>query len=121
MSETILFRHFKNKENLYAEALHHLFANHPVREEMEPAMRADDDREVLYTIARHIMEHVGRDKRIVRLTLFSRLEGLHTAEHVGTPIQILEDYFSKRMQQGALRAKDPRLAARFFLSLYSCI
>ncbi len=115
VSETILFRHFKNKDNLYAEALQYLFAHHPVGEEMEPVMRAGDDRQVLYTIARHIMEHVGRDKRIVRLTFFSSLEGLHTAENVRTPIRILEDYFAKRMQEGALRAKDPHLAARFFL------
>jgi len=115
VSETLLFRHFKNKENLYVEALQHIFAQHPVGEEMEPAMRAGDDRQVLYTIARHIMEHVGHDERIVRLTLFNSLEGLHIAEHGRTPIQILEGYFDKRMQQGALRAKDPHLAARFFL------
>ena len=115
VSETILFRHFNNKENLYVEALQHLFAPHPVGEDMEPAMRAGDDRKVLYTIARHIMEHVGRDKRIVRLALFSSLEGLHLAEHEQTPIQILEGYLAGRMQEGALRAKDPHLAARFFM------
>lgn len=115
VSEAILFRHFKNKENLYVEALHQLFAHHPVGEDMAPAMRAGDDREVLYTIARHIMEHVGRDKRIVRLTFFSSLEGLRMADHERTPIRILEEYFAKRMQEGALRAKDPHLAARFFL------
>jgi TetR/AcrR family transcriptional regulator len=115
VSETILFRHFKNKDNLYAEALHHLFVHHPVGEEMGPAMRAGDDREVLYTIARHIMEHVGHDERIVRLTLFSSLEGLHPADHVRTPIHILESYFAKRMQEGALRYKNPHLTARFFL------
>ncbi len=115
VSETLLFRHFKNKENLYAEALQHLFAHHPVGEEMEPAMHKGDDRQVLYTIARHIMDHVGRDKRIVRLTLFNSLEGLQIAEHVRGPIQILEDYFAERMQQGALRAKDPHLTARFFM------
>ena len=115
VSETILFRHFNNKENLYVEALQHLFAPHPVGEDMEPAMRAGDDRKVLYTIARHIMEHVGRDKRIVRLALFSSLEGLHLAEHEQTPIQILEGYLAGRMQEGALQAKDPHLAARFFM------
>jgi TetR/AcrR family transcriptional regulator len=115
VSETLLFRHFDNKEKLYAEALHHLFAHHPVVEEMEPAMRAGDDREVLYTIARHIMEHVGRDKRIVRLTFFSSLEGLKMAEHESTPILILEGYLARRVEEGALRVKDPRLAARFFL------
>ncbi|KMY68249.1 hypothetical protein AAU61_00595 [Desulfocarbo indianensis] len=78
-------------------------------------MRVGDDREVPYAIARHVMERVSRDKRIVRSTLFSSLEGLHMAEHEGTPIQILEGYFAKRMQEGALRAKDPHLAARFFL------
>ncbi|MFH1034544.1 MAG: helix-turn-helix domain-containing protein [Pseudomonadota bacterium] len=115
VSETLLFRHFVNKENLYAEARQHLFAHHPIAEEIEPAMQAGDDREVLYIIARHIMEHVGCDERIVRLTFFSSLEGLRMAEHQSTPIQILEGYFAKRKQEGALQAKDPRLAARFFM------
>ena len=115
VSETLLFRHFKNKENLYAEALQHLFAHHPLGEEMEPVIRAGNDREVLYTMAHHIMEHVGRDKRIVRLTFFSNLEGLNMDEHETTPIQIMESYFATRITEGGLRAKDPRLAARFFM------
>lgn len=115
ISETLLFRHFENKENLYAAALKHLFDHHPVIEEMEPALAASDDREVLFTLARHIMEHGRRDERIVRLTLFSGLEGLAMVEHESTPIKTLEAYFKRRMKEGALKNMDPRLAARFFL------
>lgn len=115
VSETLVFRHFENKENLYAEALNQLFSHHPVVEEMEPAMQAGDDRAVLYTLARHIMEHGRRDERIVRLTFYSSLEGLRMAEHESSPIEILEGYLARRMEEGALRARDPRLAARFFL------
>lgn len=115
ISETLVFRHFATKKNLYRQALEHLFSHHPVIDELESAMAADNDREVLYVLASHIMEHARHDERIVRLTLFSGLEGNGMIEHESAALQLLEQYLRRRMDNGALRALDASLAARFFL------
>jgi len=115
ISETLVFRHFGSKENLYREALDHLFSPHPVDADMAPAMAVDDDHEVLYQLARHVIEHGRRDGRIVRLNLFSGLEGMGMAKGESTPVQALEDYLLRRMKEGGLRKMDARLAARYFM------
>lgn len=115
ISETLVFRHFETKENLYQEALEHLYSHHPVFDDMEPAMAAKDDRRVLYVLALHVMEHGRRDERIVRLNLYSGLEGINTASDELEPILVLEKYLKRRMEEGALRKTDPHLAARFFM------
>jgi TetR/AcrR family transcriptional regulator len=115
ISETLVFRHFDTKENLYQEALEHLYSHHPVFDDMEPAMAANDDRQVLYVLALHVMEHGRRDERIVRLNLYGGLEGINTASDELEPMLILEKYLERRMEEGALRKTDPHLAARFFL------
>lgn len=115
ISETLVFHHFETKENLYEQALEHLFSHHPVFAELEPAMAAEDDREVLYVLARHIMEHSRHDERIVRLNLFSGLEGRGMPEREGTPMRLLEGYLRQRITKGALKQMDPSLAARFYL------
>lgn len=115
ISETLVFRYFDTKENLYQKAQEHLYSHHPVFDEMEPAMLANDDRAVLYTLARHVMEHGRKDPRIVRLNLYSGLEGMSESKDESGPIDILENYLKRRMAEGGLKQRDPRLAARFFL------
>jgi TetR/AcrR family transcriptional regulator len=114
ISETLMFRHFETKENLYAEALKHLFDHHPVVGEMEPAMAAGDDREVFRALASHVMMHGRNDERIVRLTLFSGLEGLDWYNDT-SPLPMLEEYIQKRIDEGAFRKVNPAWAARYFM------
>jgi TetR/AcrR family transcriptional regulator len=115
VSETLVFKHFKNKKALYKSAQDHLFGHHPVYDELEPAMTAGDDRQVLYLLALHIIGHSRRDERIVRLTLYSGLEGGELARHEDSVVQMLEDYLAKRMETGALMRTNPALTARYFL------
>lgn len=115
ISETLVFRHFQSKQNLYRLALEHLFSGHPIIDDLKPAVAANDDRGVLYVLAKHIMENCRRDGRIVRLALFSGLEGRGRSEQERIALQVLTGYFQRRMDEGALKAMDPGLAARFFL------
>lgn len=115
VSETLVFKHFQNKENLYKKALDHLFGHHPVFDELKPAMDGHDDRQVLYLLALHIIEHSRRDERIVRLTLFGGLEGMDMDKHETTPIQMLEEYLEDRISAGALKQTNAALAARYFI------
>ena len=115
VSETLVFKHFKTKHNLYRQALEHLFGPHPVFGELEPAMSAGDDHQVLFLLARHVIKHCIRDERIVRLTLFSGMEGMGFEEHEDATVKTLQDYLTRRMAGGHLRDTDPGLAARFFI------
>ena len=115
VSETLIFRHFDNKENLYHQALAHLFGHHPLTDDLAPAMAAEDDQEVFFQLARHIMEHSRQDPRIVRLSLYSALEDMGRTHRDSVPMQVLAAYLERRMQAGALADGDPEMIARFFI------
>lgn len=115
ISETLIFHHFGSKKNLYKLALEHLFSHHPILDELQPAMAANDDQKVLYILASHIMEHGIKDERIFRLTLFSGLERMGLAEQENEAVLMLQTYLQRRMDEGAFQEMDARLVARFFI------
>ena len=126
ISETLIFRHFDSKEDLYRQALKSLFRHHPVLDEVADSMAQGDDYGVLYHLALHMISHGRQDPRISRLILYSGLEGLplsHEAhrerEAAGEriPEAELAEYLEGRMAAGALKPMDPGLAAKFFLYL----
>ena len=76
ISETLIFQHFKTKDDLYLATLMHLFGSHPLMRELrESADRTEDDA-VFFTLARHIIANCRQDPRIIRLAMYSGLEGL---------------------------------------------
>ena len=75
VSETLIFQHFKTKEDLYRAALTELFSLYPVPPEVEEKMAEKDDVGVFRTFALHVIKHGLQDRRIVRLGIFSALEG----------------------------------------------
>jgi TetR/AcrR family transcriptional regulator len=115
VSETLVFKHFGSKLNLYEQSLHHLFGSHPVLEDVAAAMEAEDDFQVLYQLALHIMRHGREDDRIVRLNLFGGLEGMDLAKYGQDPVKLIEDYLAMRISKGALKKTNARLAAQFFI------
>ena len=122
ISETLIFQHFKNKETLYLEALNALFGPHPIQPEIEEAAKARDDEGVFRVLAGHIILHSHEDPRILRLTMFSGLEGLRLAGKTGEKKEdgahgILSRYIRRRMDEGAFRPLDPDLAARLYLEM----
>jgi len=124
ISETLIFQHFKNKETLYREALSALFGPHPILPEIQDAAKARDDKRVFHVMAEHIIRHSRKDRRILRLTIFSGLEGLRLsgkkgqgAEKERGPHGILSRYIRERVDEGAFRRLDPDMAARLYLEM----
>ena len=124
ISETLIFQHFKTKEQLYTEALHSLFDHHPVLPELEDHLARDDDEGVLFALAKHIIEHGRKDPRIVRLVIFSGLEKSSPGKHAHmkrrndgeeVPEKEVARYLERRMKAGAFKPGDPDVAARLFL------
>lgn len=124
ISETLIFQHFKNKETLYRESLNALFGPHPILPEIQDAAKARDDGRVFQVMAEHIIRHSRKDPRILRLTMFSGLEGLRMAGKTGQraekehgPHGILSRYIRERVDEGAFRPLDPDMAARLYLEM----
>ena len=122
VSETLIFQHFKTKEDLYRAALTELFSQHPVPPEVEEKMAEKDDGEVLRTFALHVIKHGLEDRRIVRLGIFSALEGprfgemFHHGGESGPPLpELLAPYIQQRMQDGAFKKVNPLIAAQLFI------
>jgi TetR/AcrR family transcriptional regulator len=122
ISETLIFQHFKTKEDLYSAALRELFSQHPVIPEVEENMTKKDDFGVFSTLALHLIRHNRQDPRIMRLAIFSALEGLRFAEVVhhgkemGTPLpELLGSYIEQRISEGAFKQVNAQIAAQLFI------
>lgn len=138
VSEAIIFRHFATKEDLYsaiidlkscagfaaglaADADH--AACPQVIEEFRglvgEAMQARDDRAVFEGLALAMLEHHQSDKEMLRLLLYSALEGHQLAQmfwdrNVRELYDFLGGYIRSRQREGAFRDCDPLLVVRAF-------
>ncbi len=122
ISETLIFQHFKTKEDLYRAALKELFAHHPVIPEIEDKVARKDDTAVFTTLALHMITHAQQDPRIVRLSAFRALEGSHFTEifHRGEESTLivsdfLVTYIQQRINDGAFKNTNAQIAARLFI------
>jgi AcrR family transcriptional regulator len=122
ISETLIFQHFQGKEDLYRHALQELFGRHPVMPEVHEMVVRRDDFGVLSTVASHLIKHNRQDPRIMRLAMFSALEGLqfgemsHDHENAGPSMRdLLAGYLQQRIEEGAFRDADAQIAAQLFL------
>ena len=138
VSEAIILRHFATKEDLYsaiidlkscagfgaglaADADH---ARCPQVVEkfrclVGEAMQARDDRAVFEGLALAMLEHHQSDKEMLRLLLYSALEGHQLAQmfwdrNVRELYDFLGGYIRSRQREGAFRECDPLLVVRAF-------
>ena len=122
ISETLIFQHFKTKEDLYRAALTELFSHHPVMPEVEEEIAKKDDYGVFSTLALHIIRHNRQDPRIMRLAMFSALEGSHFADifshrkETEPPLpEVLGNYIQQRINEGAFKKVNAQIAGRLFI------
>jgi len=122
ISETLIFQHFKTKEDLYRAALRELFGPHPVMPEVEEMMAEKDDFGVFNTLALHLIRHNQQDPRIMRLAIFSALEGGHFAEftrhgnEAGLALpELLSRYIQQRSNEGAFKKVNAQIVGQLFI------
>jgi len=118
--EAVLFRHFKNKRDLYRATVElKLARNRPATlEQMENAADQRDDRGFFESLALGLLTRFEEDASIPRLILHSALDG-HEPPRVVAERQLRVeqptlDYISKRMRDGAFRKIDPHHAVYAF-------
>lgn len=121
VSEALLFKHFPTKHALYSAILAEKAQYSELRQAVEEAALKQDDRR-LFTILASFRIRKGADPTLLRLLLFSALEGhemskMFFQQQYRIFYDLLAGYIRRRIADGAFRAVDPLLAARAFFGV----
>jgi AcrR family transcriptional regulator len=121
VSEALLFKHFPTKRALYAAILAEKANLTALVEAIEDVARKRDDERVFSLVASYRIRP-GADPMMLRLLLFSGLEGHELADmFFSKQHRVINDYLAgyikTRIQEGAFRPVDPLLAARAFIGM----
>ena len=125
VSEAMVFRHFANKEELYAAILDYKVCS---GEKFDPnqlaadAIGRKDDRAVFESLALEALNHYEKDPEFQRLLLHSALEKHQLAqiffnEFVRPVYEFLGRYIRERQRDGAFVEVDPTIVVRCFLGM----
>ena len=121
VSEALLFKYFPTKRALYAAILAEKAQYSGLREAIEEAAKKLDD-ERLFTLLASYRIRKGADPTLLRLLLFSALEGhemsdMFFQQQYRIFYDVLAGYIRKRIEDGAFRPVDPLLASRAFFGI----
>lgn len=121
VSEALVFKHFPTKRALYAAILAEKVTVNELLEAVEESAKKRDDRRV-FTLIASFRIRPGADSTLLRLLLFSALEGHELSEiffdkHHRVFYDHLATYIETRIAEGAFREVDPLLAARAFIGM----
>jgi len=122
VSEAMLFKHFATKEELYAAIIEAKAHVERLMGTVVEAAQRGNDAEVLRTLAREMITRTRTDPALMRLTLFSALEGHALSDMMfRSRVQQLDDflsrYIARRIAAGAFRNVDPMQAAWNFMGM----
>lgn len=126
VSEATVFKHFSNKDELYAAILDHKACDHGFDNpfaEIADKIEQKDDFGVFYGMALNALEHHREDADFLRLMMHSALEGHELArtfyEGFITHIyDFLGRYIRQRQQDGVFREVEPRIVVRSFIGMF---
>ncbi len=122
VSETTIFKHFASKEELYAAIIEAKTHTEEILGSVTPVASQQDDAGLLRALAREMIARVQRDPTLMRLLLFSALEGHSLSElffrsRVQRIDEFLGRYIADRVAAGAFRPVDPTQAAWNFIGM----
>lgn len=122
ISEAALFKYFATKEDLYTAIIETKSQTETVIAKATAAADLRDDAGVFRAVGMHFLEEVQRDPTLMRLLLFSALEGHELSDmffqsRVRRLHEFLADYIRSGTAAGRFRCMDPLLAARAFLGM----
>lgn len=122
ITEAALYRYFPSKEAIYAAILEERVSSSDALAAVERAAAAGRDREVFTGLALVLLRRVEQDPSLLRLLLFSALEGHDMARpfqetRIRRLREFLSGYVERRQREGAFRDLEPALAARAFIGM----
>jgi len=122
ITEAMVFRHFRSKEELYWAVLTDLCRSRGGQQRLRAILeRTGSDEAVFAALAEDILLR-NQDPAMTRLLLFSALENHKLSHrffraHIFEYYELLAEHIRRRMEQGRFRKIDPMLAARGFLGM----
>jgi AcrR family transcriptional regulator len=129
VSEAMVFRHFANKEALYAAILEDKNCREGVgrtpwetNELLQKAIAEKDDHAVFYQLALGALNKHQSSVPFLRLLFYSALEEHDLAERffrdfIEKIYTFIGDYIAQRQRDGVFRDMKPRVAVRAFLGM----
>ncbi len=126
VSEAMVFKHFANKDELYAAILDYKACNYGFDNpfiEVTDKIEQKDDFGVFYGMALHVLDHHKKDSDFMRLMLHSALERHQLAQSffagfITHIYDFLGSYISQRQADGAFREVEPRVVVRAFIGMF---
>jgi AcrR family transcriptional regulator len=123
VSEPVLYQHFATKGDLYRAIIEERAAcgERSIPSDFEQHLETvTDDRSFLIRLATGVIEWHAKDPTYARLLMFSALEQHEVSRmfyerYAEAFFGGLARYFERRMNEGAFREIDPRLAAHSFV------
>lgn len=124
VNEAIIFRHFKNKKELYSAILQQKGGQSPDShfEELERLAKEDDDEKFFTALGHAFLERHEKDTTFLRLLLFSALEGHQLSDMFIASMTSRKpslNYIQKRIDDGAFHPMNPQFAAQAFLGMFA--
>lgn len=122
ISEAMIYRHFATKRELYSAIIETKSATEELLASAATAAQGKDDAGVLRAVGLKMIEQTVRDPSLMRLLLFSALEGHELSEiffesRVKRLHQFLSRYIRIRIKEGRFRSIDALVAARGFIGM----
>jgi TetR/AcrR family transcriptional regulator len=124
VSQAIIFRHFPSKEAIYSAILDHKVrqAAEGIRRRLQEAAMRKDDRSFFDALAFDLLDLHSKDPSLIRLLLFSALEGhdlsrMFYKKMSGQIRKFVRAYLKQRIADGAFRQLDPLATARIFMGM----
>lgn len=126
VSEAVIFKHFSNKDELYASILDNKACDHGFENpfaEITDKIEQKDDFGVFYGMALKALDKHKNDSDFLRLMLHSALEGHELAQaffenFITLIYDFLGGYIRQRQEDGAFREVEPRIVVRAFIGMF---
>jgi len=122
ISEAMIFKHFATKRELYSAIIEVKSETEELLASAAKASKAEDDAGVLRSVGLKMLEQTERDPSLMRLLLFSALEGHELSEiffesRVRRLHEFLSSYIRRRIEDGRFRSVDALVVARGFIGM----
>jgi TetR/AcrR family transcriptional regulator len=126
-SESNIFRHFANKDALYAAVFDEKGKELTVNATLGKLRRfaaEGDDRAVFHELMKSILSHHRHNRDLIRMIMFGTLEGNQIAKDFAGQLlqpvrEFLTHYIAERQQTGVFRACNVRAMVRAILGMPS--
>jgi len=122
ISEAMIFKHFATKQELYSAIIEVKSETEELLASAAKAASRKDDQGVFRSVGLKMMEQTERDPSLMRLLLFSALEGHELSDiffesRVKRLHEFLSSYIRTRIEEGGFRPVDSLVAARGFIGM----